>query len=180
MRVNEYDLQMENDLPALTKVAAFNYLGDCRLKSPETVAMLFREKYCLDKKAEEYVYLIGADSKMRKVSVFMISKGTVASSLCSAREVCIRLLLSGAVNVLMVHNHPSGDVEPSECDASITKSIQVACKLIGVNMCDSIIVGSDGYHSFKECDQLQEVSISKLNDVITKKKGDKNGFGIYF
>lgn len=60
----------------------------------------------------------------------------------------IRALLCGAVNIIIVHNHPSGSVRPSLEDVKVTKKIKDASKLIGLNFCDHIIIGQDGYFSF--------------------------------
>lgn len=62
----------------------------------------------------------------------------------------IRALLCGAVNIVIVHNHPSGSVRPSLEGVKVTKKIKDASKLIGLNFCDHIIIGQDGYFGFSK------------------------------
>lgn len=56
----------------------------------------------------------------------------------------------GAVNIVIVHNHPSGNAQPSLEDVKVTKKVKDASKLIGLNFCDHIIIGQDGYFSFSK------------------------------
>jgi DNA repair protein RadC len=55
-----------------------------------------------------------------------------------------------AASVVLAHNHPSGDPEPSEDDITITKRLIEAGKILGVEVIDHIIVGKNGFFSFKE------------------------------
>ena len=71
-------------------------------------------------------------------------------SLITPREIYIRALLSGAVQIILCHNHPSGNAMPSEQDIAITKKIKEAGEMININLADHIIIGSDSYLSFKE------------------------------
>lgn len=70
----------------------------------------------LDRRAEEYVYVVGLTTKTQALGVFEISHGAVSASICNPREIFIRLLLCGASTFVMIHNHPSGDTNPSKAD----------------------------------------------------------------
>lgn len=84
----------------------------------------------------------------------MIGKGTVNNCLVCNREIFIRALLSGAVNIILCHNHPSGETTPSSEDIKITKAVSEAGKLIGITLLDHIIIGGDSYYSFDEFNLL--------------------------
>lgn len=62
----------------------------------------------------------------------------------------MRALLIGASNIILCHNHPSADFTPSKADLSITKKLIKAGELLDVMLADHIIIGRDGYYSFKE------------------------------
>ena len=149
MRISTYDLIIKNDLPTLIKERGFNYTVNSF--SPTTIVNMMNDKFNLKDKAEEYVYAIGTCTKGKTVSVFPISKGIVNASLCNPRELLIRMLLAGAVGVILIHNHPSKCIEPSKEDMNLTRRLNDACKLIGLSFSDSIIVGGNSYYSFKEC-----------------------------
>lgn len=80
----------------------------------------------------------------------MISKGTVNSAAATPREMFIEALRYHAVNVIMVHNHPSGDPKPSQDDVNLTRRVREAGELIGIQLIDHIIIGDNAYISFKE------------------------------
>ena len=93
--------------------------------------------------------MLALNTKCRVIGLFEISHGTVNECLVSPREVLIRALLCGAAAIFLVHNHPSGDPQPSTMDTVVTKRMQQACKMIGIELLDHIIVG-DHYYSFLE------------------------------
>ena len=98
--------------------------------------------------------MIAMNSSCKVLGIFLISKGTVNVSLISPREVYIRALLSGAVQIVLCHNHPPGCAVPSESDMEATKKVKEAGKLMGIALADHIIIGGDSYLSFKEAEIL--------------------------
>ena len=72
------------------------------------------------------------------------------ASLISPRELFIEALNCGAVSIVLLHNHPSGDPAPSENDFYLTKRIKEAGKLIGIELLDHIIIGNNCYISFAQ------------------------------
>lgn len=154
MRINQYDVELSgNGLPQLVKEKGFNYKTAQSFTNPSLIVDMMNEIYHLNRKAEECVYVIGMDAKCKPLGVFEISKGTVNASLVSPREVMIRLLLCGCVNMIMIHNHPSGSLTPSKEDMQIANQMKKAAELIGLCFADNIIVG-DGYLSFNENEML--------------------------
>ena len=149
MRVTTYRAELDENLHnILVRESSRNYPGG-NTKSPYGIAEMMNAMYGLNRQAEEHIYMLAFDTKNRLLGVFELAHGTVNSTLCHPREIFIRALLCGFANVVLVHNHPSQDVNPSGEDCAVTERIRKAGKLVGVNLIDHIIVG-DGYFSFKE------------------------------
>lgn len=94
--------------------------------------------------------LLMLNSKSKLLGEKDISKGTVNASLVSPRELFIEALEKQAVAIILIHNHPSGDTTPSENDILLTKRVQEAGRLIGIELLDHIIIGNNCYMSFAE------------------------------
>lgn len=97
----------------------------------------------------ERFYVVYLNTKNRIIGEEIISIGTVNASLINPRELFINALKNQAVNIIIAHNHPSGNSTPSKEDISITKRIKETGDLIGIRLLDHIIIGND-YFSFKE------------------------------
>lgn len=82
----------------------------------------------------------------------IISKGSLNASLVHPREVMKRALIYNANSIILIHNHPSNNLTPSNEDIQITKRLSDCCALFGISLIDHMIVGFDGcsYTSFKE------------------------------
>jgi len=123
----------EETLPVIcsTKdvIAQFTYLRD---KSREHLAAL---------------YLNARNEMVYKKHLFV---GTLNANLVHPREIFEHALIGNAASVILVHNHPSGDAEPSEDDLAITKRIQEAGKIMGIDVLDHIIITKNKVFSFKE------------------------------
>lgn len=135
----------------ITKVNAdgVNYLSTVRecpgvnatVNQPEFCVDLINKMFDAEHLAEEHVYMIAANAACQAIGVFEVSHGAVSFSLCNPRELLIRALLSGASMAIILHNHPSGNITPSEQDIQITKTCTEAFKLIGIPLADHIIIG---------------------------------------
>ena len=149
MRITKYRTELDaNRHNVLVKESAVNYACDS-LNNPAAIATMFNSVFELDRMAEEYVYMTTFSSAFKVLGVFEISHGSVSASLISPREVFIRLLLSGAANFVICHNHTSGLCTPSEKDIGMTKRLKRCADLMGIQFTDHIIIGSS-YYSFKE------------------------------
>ncbi len=98
----------------------------------------------------EHIYVFMLNTKHRFIGDFELSKGTVNSSLASPREVFIEALKNEAVYIVLVHNHPSGDPNPSRDDIVVTKRMKDAGNIIGITVIDHIIIGDNKYVSLKQ------------------------------
>ena len=78
----------------------------------------------------------------------MISQGTLTASLVHPREVFSVAIRESAAGVILVHNHPSGDPEPSPEDLDITRRLASVGELIGIPVLDHVVIGGETYVSF--------------------------------
>lgn len=76
--------------------------------------------------------------------------GTLNANLIHPREIFAESIKQNAASIILVHNHPSGNPEPSENDLDITKCIQEAGKIMGIEVLDHIIITKSRFFSFKE------------------------------
>lgn len=91
------------------------------------------------------------------IKELVLSEGTVNSALLSPREIFIEALRYEAVNIILVHNHPSGIPEPSNADYIATKKVIEAGNLIDIHLSDHIIVGNGCYVSMMERGIFDEI-----------------------
>ncbi len=118
------------------------------LNSPSTIAAYYMED--MRHKKQEHMKLLMLNTKSKLLGEAHISKGTVNASLVSPRELFIKALEKNAVSIILVHNHPSGDPTPSQNDLLLTRRVQEAGELIGIELLDHIIIGNNCYTSFAE------------------------------
>lgn len=83
-----------------------------------------------------------------------MSMGTANTSVLTPREVLITALQYHAVNLILLHNHPSGDPAPSREDTLLTERIRQAAEIIGLHLLDHIVIGDHRYVSFREAGYL--------------------------
>lgn len=97
----------------------------------------------------ERVRVLYLDSRNRLVHDHLASEGTIDEAAVHPREVIRRGLDLGATALILVHNHPSGNPEPSRADIQITQRIAEAGRLLGIVVHDHVIVGREGHVSLK-------------------------------
>ena len=97
----------------------------------------------------EHFWVIVLNTRNRIKLVELVSLGTLNASLVHPREVYRRAIKSGASALIIGHNHPLGDCEPSEDDIGLTKRLVEAGQLVGIEILDHVIIGNATL-SFKE------------------------------
>ncbi|OOB79037.1 MAG: hypothetical protein ATN34_01075 [Epulopiscium sp. Nele67-Bin002] len=117
------------------------------LTQPSKVAELFMEE-CKYKEQEEF-YVLSLDVKSRLISKDCISVGTINETVVHPREVYKTALLNSANAIIVVHNHPSGDPEPSRADIEFTQILAKAGEFMKITLVDHIIIGNNCYKSLK-------------------------------
>ena len=138
------ELSMRMSTATADKGICFNSSGQ--------VADYFMEK--LRHKKTECVILVSLDAKGQLLSEQKLSDGSVRMSLISPREIFLAALSCGAVNILLVHNHPSGDPSPSRADVELTSNVKELGDKMDIPLLDHIIIGDNRYTSFKEASLL--------------------------
>jgi DNA repair protein RadC len=118
-----------------------------QVKSPEQAAALLIPRY--GDRAQEHVGLLALDAKSRVVKEVVVTVGTLDGSLVHPREVFKAALLANACSVILFHNHPSGDCEPSAKDIEITRRLTEAGLTMGIEVADHIIVARNRFASLR-------------------------------
>jgi DNA repair protein RadC len=117
------------------------------ISSPADVDRLLRGRIAnLDR--ENFVAVL-LNAKNEVIGAPLISVGTLSASLVHPREVFKPAIRASAASVVLVHNHPSGKVEPSPEDREATMRLEESAGILGIEVLDHVIVG-DGYYSMKE------------------------------
>lgn len=150
MRLTEYNILLDDEQkPYLVKERAFNYTSDLFVNSPRAVYDLMETAYGLTHKAAEYTYLLSLNSAGKVLGIFQCSKGGISESSFPIREMVQFTLLNGGRNLIIVHNHPTGNSTPSKEDKESTERLKKATNIVGLALLDHIIIGTD-YFSFHE------------------------------
>lgn len=119
------------------------------ITSPEAVHSVVEAVLGLSKKTQEHFVVLSLNTKNVVIGVHTLHIGTVNASIVHPRDVFQRAILNNATSIIICHNHPSGDLTPSQEDIAVTKRIQASGDLLGIEMLDHIIIG-DGFLSLKE------------------------------
>ena len=123
-------------------------LNGIKLTNSELVYKFYKNK--LGSRKQEYFYCIYLDTSKRVINDKLLFIGTTNYSLVHPREVFKEAYLSGATAIICIHNHPSGNVLPSDQDIGITKNLISAGSLLGIKVVDHVIIGKNNYYSFLE------------------------------
>ena len=103
---------------------------------------------------QECFYALYLDSNHEIIDELMISKGTLTSSLVHPREVYAPALERRAARMIVLHNHPSRNTEPSQQDIDITKRLFEAGLILGIDLLDHIIIGGKSFYSFADTGRM--------------------------
>ncbi len=117
------------------------------IKDPQDV--LRQVKSRLKGKKKEHFLALLLDTRNHLIGIAPVSVGSLDASIVHPREAFKEALSASAASVIFVHNHPSGDPQPSEDDIKITKRLKEAGDLLGIEVIDHIIVGDREHLSFK-------------------------------
>ncbi|MED9903298.1 MAG: DNA repair protein RadC [Lachnospiraceae bacterium] len=141
-------IQIKCVMEFCTRVAKAKAMEGLTFNRSGTVAAYYMET--LRHRNRECVFLLMLDARGHLIKETELSKGTVKASVLSPREVFIEALRAEAVNIILLHNHPSGDPTPSREDMTVTAEIAEFGKKLDVPLIDHIIIGDNKYVSFKE------------------------------
>ena len=115
----------------------------------KAVEYIIREFADLDR---EVFMILHLDTALRPINLNVVSMGTLSETMVHPREVFKASILSNASSVICIHNHPGGDVTPSDPDIAVTNRLTECGKILGIEVADHLIIGGrDGtYFSFQE------------------------------
>ena len=151
------------DQVAIRMVKERPLISDEPVNSPEKVVKLVYE-FLKDYDREVFA-VINFQTNLQPINMNIVSVGALNASMVHPREMLKSIVLSNAAAVMMVHNHPSGQVQPSAEDISVTAKMSQLMKLMEVTLLDHIILGpGEQYYSFHESD------IRTLNGEVPVKK----------
>ena len=114
-------------------------------------------KYCrirMGDELRELCQVVLLDNKNQVMGMHVVSIGGITQTSVDVRVVLRYALLQGATQIVLVHNHPSGNPSPSREDEMITQNLAEACKTMHIRLTDHVIIGDDTYYSFYENDKI--------------------------
>ncbi len=156
---------MEEDDVALLRVVEANlrYLAELRAKGrstqrggplgrcvsrPQDVYDLVRPE--MEPLVQEQARVVLLDTRCHVLDVVLVYQGSVNSTSFRPAELLRDAVILNAPSLVLVHNHPSGDPEPSPPDIALTKELVRAAKLLGIEVADHVVVGREAFVSLKE------------------------------
>lgn len=126
------------------------------LNTPKTVAEIVNT--IVPRADRECVLVISLDARKRPLAVEVIAIGSLNTVMASPREIFKHCIVSSADSLVIAHNHPSGEPEPSEEDWNFTKKMKKVGEILDIPVLDHVIVGEDGKYV-----SLEERSINETN-----------------
>jgi DNA repair protein RadC len=118
------------------------------IQTSAAAAALFRP--CFEGLDREQFLVCGLDAKHQVIGLNVVSVGSLTLSIVHPREVFKALIVMNAAAWLCAHNHPSGDVTPSQEDRVLTKRLKEAGELLGITLLDHLILGERACYSFAD------------------------------
>lgn len=152
MRVYFYDIVKDETVIKLKKIKSkdFPSLKYKGLINPEVVADFMNVAYDAKNLVEEHLWLICISTKLVPNAVFEVSIGGMTDAYCSPASIFQRVLLTGASAFIIVHNHPSGNIYPSQNDNDAFNDIRKLSKMMELDFLDSIIIGDENTYSYSD------------------------------
>ena len=116
------------------------------------MATLVRDK--INYPQREHYVLLSLDARKKLISIDAVSVGTLDSALVHPRETFETAISRHASTIIISHNHPSNDPNPSDDDIAVTKRLVMAGRVLGISVIDHVVIGRDCYYSFQEHGQI--------------------------
>ncbi|GHV82112.1 hypothetical protein AGMMS49991_06700 [Spirochaetia bacterium] len=140
---------------------------NAKIKTPEDVYDLLK-RYANAKKEQFIVVTVNGNHE--PLSIRLVSTGLINKTIVHPREVFYPAVQDLATAVILCHNHPSDDLEPSAKDKGITKVLIAAGTIMGIHVLDHLIIGKSGYYSFRlngrlpDEDEIRGMSLKDFMD----------------
>ena len=160
--LNDININTFNNIPGLGKVKTIELMAAIELGKRIFFDNKISKKIFFDNpddiylanislfkgKKQEYFYVLYLDNRNNLIERKLLFMGTINRSIVHPREIFKEAYLTSCSSIICMHNHPSGDINPSSEDIRLTKSLIEIGKLQGIMVADHLIVGDDNYYSF--------------------------------
>ena len=147
-------------------------ISETEILSPSDAVLLVGDN--LKQHAKEILCMICMDAKGRPLNMSVVSMGTLTNSIVDPKEVFKTALLCNAASIVILHNHPSGELTPSKADIMVTDQLVKCGKYMALPVHDHIIVGNTktkGYYSMKENLLIDDSRQAQRVEVATQVSG---------
>lgn len=99
---------------------------------------------------QEEVKILLLNRNCKVLGIYSLAKGGISSCVVDVRIILAVALKAMATGIILIHNHPSGNLQPSNEDKKITEQLNSACKIMGITLMDHLIITKDDYFSFAD------------------------------
>ena len=141
--INVYSLRMVRETTTV-------YHADSSVNGPEEATKMFNQIFDLENQPNEQFAILCVNTKNKVAGAHIISTGSLNSSIVHPREVFKAACLNNASAIILAHNHPSGDPEPSREDIETTQRLVNAGNVMGIKVLDHMVIGEGRYISCRE------------------------------
>lgn len=130
------------------RISETKYCDRICMDNPRTIADYYMER--MRHERQETLLVLFFDARCRLLEDVIMSVGSATSTFVSPREIFLAALRYNAVQIVLIHNHPSGSPEPSAEDDTVTERVAGSGALLGIPLVDHIIIGDHSYYSYHE------------------------------
>ncbi len=134
------------------RISETRYRRKLTLNNPPSIAACYMER--LRHERQEQLLVLFFDAKCRLLADEILSVGSATVTGVPVREIFLAALQHSAVQLVLLHNHPSGIARPSAEDDAVTEKVAVSGRMLGIPLVDHIILGDQSYYSYMECKRI--------------------------
>lgn len=116
----------------------------------ESAKDIYYKMKFLENENQENFYCMFLNTRLAIIKYELIYKGTVDQMVIHPRDIFIKAIKANASYIILVHNHPTGNANPSKADKTTTKALTEVSEIINIEILDHIIIGKNQFYSFKE------------------------------
>lgn len=170
MPVKEYKLCFDSGRNNLVKVNQIYFTSKCKFESIDKTVKLLKDIYKVQYDTEERAFVIAFDSAMKLIGILPLSHGNEISCDIDSKILFKFLLLVGASQFYVIHNHPNGTTEMSQADYEKTVLLEGASELLEIKMLDHILISKNESICL----------LSQAHEIMGKDILEKNGYSDFF
>lgn len=163
MEIGDENNKFKLDVVSVRLVKDAPVISNEPLNNPDKVVEAVGE--FLSEFDREAICVINLKSNLSPINMSVASVGTLNCAVSHPRELMKSSILSNAAYIMLVHNHPPGDVTPSEEDVKMTDKLNRICKLMEIPLIEHIIIGDGKYFSFNQQKMLKNPDLKLESDI---------------